>query len=58
MKSKKARRPNGFLPKEEQELVDYFARSQKQEKAYALLEKRFVFDTAIEACPAPSSIYN
>uniref|UniRef100_A0A0W0FNM5 Fungal-type protein kinase domain-containing protein n=1 Tax=Moniliophthora roreri TaxID=221103 RepID=A0A0W0FNM5_MONRR len=79
MKSKKARRPNGFLPKEEQELVgletqlahrnslnfirdmfevDYFARSQEQEKAYALLEKRFVFDTAIEACPTPSSIYN
>uniref|UniRef100_A0A0W0F8E3 Uncharacterized protein n=1 Tax=Moniliophthora roreri TaxID=221103 RepID=A0A0W0F8E3_MONRR len=71
LKSKKVRRPNGFLPKEEQELagldtqlahrnslnfirdvfeVDYFARSQEQGKAYALLEKRF----ALRGCTTES----
>uniref|UniRef100_A0A0W0F6F9 Uncharacterized protein n=1 Tax=Moniliophthora roreri TaxID=221103 RepID=A0A0W0F6F9_MONRR len=79
LKYKKVRRPNDFLPTEEQELAgleaklahrssldfirdvfeaDYFARSQEQEKAYALLERKSVFHTAIEACPAPGSIYN
>ncbi|EEB99904.1 hypothetical protein MPER_00291 [Moniliophthora perniciosa FA553] len=36
--------------------VDYFAGSREQEKAYELLEKKSMFDEAIEACPAPRSI--